>query len=338
LTPQEQATLSRARTIKPEAQDAYLKGLDYLNQGINAIPEEETKALCEKSFSYFQQAISIEPDYAEAYAALATSYHWLASCDLPEYYPKSKDAALKSISLDETNPAAHGALAFVLWSYDWDAAGSEKEYKRAIELDHNTGYRHGYALLLHSLGRYEEAIREMKLAEAIDPLELLIKLQMGHIYASSHQHDRAIERFTSLIDLHPTYFPAREGLAEVYSDKGMHEQALAEMHRYVELSKVNPTTNINLAWFYAKAGRGNEALRIVEAFNKLPRSGLGSSMFEVAKVYAALGDKEQAFTWLEKAFAARGDSLQLLTVDAYWGNMRSDARFQDLMRRRGLTP
>ncbi len=259
----------------------------------------------------------------------------MTTSDLPEYYPKCKEAALTAIRLDEKNSLAHGLLAFVLWSYERDTAGSEKEFKRAIELDPN-GSHNLYALFLAGLGRSDEAIREIRQAEANDPLNVAFKSAVGNIYFNARQYDRAMEQFKTVIESHPDFSPARLGLARVYAFKGRHEEAIAETQKFVALSKGDPASDLDLAWAYAMARRRSEATKILNAFKKLPTSGSARRMVKVATVYAALGDKEQAFVWLEKAFALHAGGLQYLKTDPFWDDMRPDPRFQDLMRRVGL--
>lgn len=201
LTPQDQARLASSRSINPLAHEAYLKGLYYLNQGINTSHGEEVEELHKKSFDYFEQAIKFDPAYAPAYAEMARSYHWLASSGFPQFYPKAKEAALKALAIDDSLAEAHGALAYTIWNHDWDWVGAEREFKRAIELNPNLGNagRHGYALFLSATGRHDEAIREIKLAQDLDPLTLPLKINMGWIYYTARDYDQAVAQFQGML-------------------------------------------------------------------------------------------------------------------------------------------
>ena len=334
LTPQEQAGLTSKSAIKPEANDALFRGHYYFYQAINnATSSDEIKALHEKSFDYYQQAIAIEPNYAEAYAALATSYHWLASAGInsDEYFPKSIAAANKAIQIDETNARAHTALAYCAWNYNWDAVTAEKEYKRAIELDSNRGHG-GYALLLSSLGHHDEAIREMKLAKSADPLNLYLKYLVAIIYVNARQYDKAIEQCRYVITLNPTQPDFQIGLVLSLTYKGRYQEALAETQKFLEMTKTPPASSLRLAWVYAMAGQREEAIKILNEHRKQPEEK--QELVLIAEIYAALGDKDQAIFWLEKSIPLRQPRLQWLKVDPAFDKIRDDPRFQDLLRRR----
>ena len=340
LTLQEQASLSQAHSINSQAQDAYLRGLEYFNQAANS--RTERKKWFEKSAASYQQAITIEPGYARAYAALADAFALLGFVTGSlEYYPKAKEAALTAIRLDESDAGAHAALAGVLWTHDWNATGAEKEYQRAMELGPNTS-RGGialwdYAFFLASLGRHEEAIREIRMAEERDPLNLALKTNVGNIYFNARQYDRALEKFKSLGELHPDFFAGGFALARIYAYQGRHEEAIAEMEKVTVRGQGNATNNLDLAWVYAMAGRRSEATKILDELKKQPlQSTPNGTNLKVAQVYAALSDQEQAFIWLAKSFTARERGLRWLKTDPYWDEMRPDARFQEMLRRRGF--
>ncbi len=335
LPPQEQAGLTSKSAIKPEANDALFRGRYYFYQAINnAISSDEIKVLHEKSFDYFQQAIAIEPNYAEAYAALASSYHWLASADInpDEYFSKSIEAANKAIQIDETNALAHNALADCAF-FNWDDVTAEKEYKRAIELDSNQGHG-GYAFLLSSLGHHDEAIREMKLAESADPLNLYLKHLVAVIYANARQYDKAIEQCRYAITLNPTQPDFQGGLVVSLTHKGMYQEALAETQKFLEMTKTPPESSLRLAWVYAMAGRREEAIKILNEHRKQPEEK--QQLVTIAEIYAALGDKDQAIFWLEKSIPLRKLGLRWLKVDPAFDKIRDDPRFDELLGRVGL--
>lgn len=339
LTPQERAGLARERPINPEAQDAYLRGLYYFNRAINASREEEIKELFFKSFDAYEQAIKIEPNYAQAFAKLAQSYHWLASAGYPEFYPKAKEAALTAVRLDDQNVVAHAALGWIYWAFDWDFTGAEREFKRAIELDPSSYHANGK--FLSSIGHHEEAIKAYKLAQELDPLNLPLKEAMAIVYYNARQFDLAAEQARRIVELAPDNPSGHFQLSQDYVYQNMFQEALAEGKKAIELSGGNSQTDPYLAWIYAKAGQRDEAIKILEAYNKLPERDKKSPKSDTAnamplvQAYVALGDKDQAFFWLEKEYQARSISLFLKVAPEY-DDLHDDPRFQDLLRRIGF--
>lgn len=334
LSAEERANLSRQTSVKPEAQDALFQGRYYFYQAVNTTSER--KVLFDKSIEHLRRAISIEPNYAEAYAALATSYHWSVPIyPGSEVYPKSIEAAQRAIQIDETNALAHHALAYCAWNYNWDAVTAEKEYKRAIELDSNQGHG-GYALLLSALANHDEAIREIKLAESADPLNLYLKNLVAVIYVNARQYDKAIEQCRYVNTLNPNQPDIQIGLVSSLTYKGMYQEALAETQRFLAMTKTPPESSLRLAWVYAMAGRREEAIKILNESRKQPEEK--QNLVFMARIYAALGDKDQAIFWLEKSIPLRNPGLRWLKVPPEFDKIRDDPRFQDLLRRVGLMP
>jgi len=333
LTPQEQARLMSARQVNPEAHEAYLKGVFYRNAGTEALHEE----LLRKSFGYFQQAIGIDSTYALAYAGLAAAYNWLASWDVnsTEFFPKAKVAALKALQLDDKLAQAHGALAFTLHQFDFDWAGAEREYKRAIELDPNTGYHHAYALFLSYTCRHDEAITEVKLAEELNPLEVLLKGNAGVIYIRARQYERAIEKLRSTLDFNPNLSYFRGFLGSAYMYKAMHKEAFVEFQKVMDLSRGHLRTKALIAWAYAMSGRRDEAIKIL---NELKKQSKRQSLPPVgmATIYTALSENDQAFEWLQKAYEERSDDFSGIKCDPRFGRLHSDPRFTALLKKVGL--
>ncbi len=334
LTPQEDASLSRKRSVNPEAEEAYLRGLFAFNQGVDATTPAEKRVLHEKSFDHLQKAIKLDPNYAQAYATLALSYHWLASSTgFSEFYPKSKAAALTAIGIDDSNVDAHGALAFVAWNYEWDAALAEKEFKRVNALSRNVGFGgHGYALFLSNIGRHDEAIEQIRGAEAIDPLSRPLKANMVAIFMYARKFDHALEQIKRLLELNPNWWHVRDQLVGTYAFKGMYEEAIDEKLKTIELRKGN--VDLLLAEINARAGRRIEATKILREVKKSPE--VESRATNVASVHAVLGDKEEAFVWLEKAFAMRLQGLRTLKTAPGFDSLRSEPRFQEMLRRAGF--
>ncbi|HKZ02608.1 MAG TPA: winged helix-turn-helix domain-containing protein [Pyrinomonadaceae bacterium] len=332
LTPQEQERLTSPHPINPAAHDAYLKGLYYLNQAIDEPHTEEFERLSKRSFEYFEQAIKFDPDYALAYSALAVSYHFMASEGFP-LYPKAKEAALKALALDDSLAGAHAALAFIIWRLEWDFEGAEREFKKAEELAPNLD-NWGYAQFLSTLGRHDEAIRRFRLALDIDPLTLLLKINVGYSYFLARQYDQAIAQFRTVLELDPKQFDAQSALGTTYVLKGMHEEGIAECQRALELSG-ETAERANLAWAYAMAGKRSQAIKLLDDL-KDPSKQESVSHVMLATIYSALGEKDLGMAYLEKAHAKRQDELLWLKVSPELDGLRSDPRFTDLLRRIGF--
>jgi eukaryotic-like serine/threonine-protein kinase len=331
VSPQEQKRLASGRPVQRNALEAYLRGRDYFNQGIYGAAERE---LLEKSIGYYEQAINIDPGYAPAYAGLARSYHWLATGDrAPELFPKAKEAALKALQLDETLAEAHGALALTIMYLDWDLAGAEREYKRAIEL--NPSYseaHHGYALYLILVGRLDEAIREIEQAETLDPLVKQLKVNKAWIYTRARQYGRAIEQLQSLGSSQDPW--PHQLLGSDYIYRREYERGLAEMQKAVELSAGSPDSKASLAWAYATANRKGEAIKLLNELKDPAQPGTVQPI-SIALIYTALGDKEQAFVWLEKGYQAHTEFFLDNINSPDFESLHSDPRFQNIMQRIG---
>ena len=336
----EQADATKQMTIKPEAQNALFRGRYYFYKAINAGSVEERIDSHKKGIDYYEQAISLEPNFAEAYAALATSYYWLARdwINPNENFPKSIEAANRAIQIDENNALAHNALAYCAWNYRWDAATAEREHKRVFELDSGATKiasdqgHHGYAVFLSQIGRYDEAIEEIKLAEKNDPLNIPLKNDIGYIYIKARQYDIALEQFQRILETEPNFHSL--GISYCLALKGMYKEALAERKKILEVTKTPLENSPELAWSYAFAGERGKAVKILEAYRKLPEDQ--QSFWNIANIYAALGDKDQVLFWLEKSIQRHEIGLRNLKTRPEFDIVRDDPRFQDLLRRAGF--
>src|SRR5437667_5888690 len=227
MTRQVQVRSGASHPVNPKAYEAYLRGLAYSKQ-----PCDECEGI---SLEYFNRAIQIDPKWAPAYAQLARSYHYMASGGKPEFFPKSKAAALKALELDEGLSEPHMSMGFILHNYDWDWSGSEREYKRALELNPNySEAHHGYALLLMAAGRNKEAVAEIRRAEELDPLFLTVRLNVGLVYSCGGEHDEAIEQLQSIAEQEPRYDQAPFALGMAYLRKGMFPEAVSNLQRAVD--------------------------------------------------------------------------------------------------------
>jgi len=331
LNPQEQAALKNVKAVKPDAYESYLKGRYFWNK--------RTAESLKVALAYFNQAIDEDPNYAQAYSGLADTYALLgdwqyAVMTAKEALPNAKAAATKALQLDPALGEAHNSLAFVLDGFDWDLQSGGKEFQRAIEL--NPGYataHHWYAWHLCLLGRYQEALAEMKRTESLDPLSLVINADLAELLALAHYYDESIEQSRKTIEMDPSFALARNHLGQAYIQKHMYAEAIAELQKAVQISNGSPTCTANLARADAAAGYKADAEKLLDNLKK--RSSPGHSLgTEIAIVYASLGKQDQAITWLEKGYEERFNPGVLLRPG--FDPLRSDARFQDLLRRIGL--
>jgi tetratricopeptide (TPR) repeat protein len=331
LTPHEQGVLKSARVVDPQAYEDYLKGRYFWNK--------RTADGLKKAVEYFNQAIEKDPNYAPAYSGLADTYallgDWQYAVMTPkEALPKAKAAAIKALELDSTLSEAHTSLAFCLDGFDWDFESAEREFRRAIEL--NPGYataHHWYAWHLSLLGRYSEAITEMRKAENLDPLSLIINADLAELFLIARSYDQSIEQSRRTIEMDPGFGLAHNQLAQAYLQKHMVNEAIVELQKAIQLSDGSPICATNLARAYAASGRRDEAVQLMNDLKKRSNPGY-SHASEIAMIYAALGDKEQAMSWLEKGYEERFNPGVLLRPG--FDPLRSDPRFQDLLRRIGL--
>jgi TolB-like protein/Flp pilus assembly protein TadD len=334
LTPQEQARLTSARPLNPEAHELYLKGRYYWNK--------RTAEALTKSFEYFQRTIEKDPSYGLAYAGLADAYLMLGAGEYAvlrpkEAFPKAEAAARRALELDSTLAEPHATLAYAKDVFHWDRQGAEREYKQAIEL--NPSYaegHHWYGSYLAATGRYTEAIAEARKAESLDPLSLVISADVGmEALAPAGRYDEAMQQCRKTLELDPRFAIAHACLARAYEYKTMYKEAIAEIQEAINLSGGSVIWEATLGHLYARAGRRDDAIKILnELKSRSKREFVPSQAF--IWIYAALGDKDQAFAWLEKAHEERSDVMTVLEEERAFDPLRSDPRFQDLLRRIGL--
>src|SRR6476646_4725140 len=331
VNPQEQAALRNVTVVNPVAYESYLKGRFFWNK---RTPDGLRSAL-----AYFNQAIEENATYAQAYSGLADTYallgDWQYAVMTPkEALPKAKAAAIKALELDGGLGEAHNSLAFVLDGFDWNLEAGGKEFQRAIELSPSYATaHHWYAWHLSLLGRYDEAIGEMRRAEDLDPLSLIINADLAELLVLARSYDEAIRQSRKTIEMDPNFALAHNQLAQAYLQKHMYDEAIAELQKAVQLSGRSPTCVANLARAFAASGKRSEALKLLSELKT--RSGPGhSNTSEIAMVYASLGDKDQAMNWLEKGYEDRFNPGVLLRPG--FDPLRSDSRFQNLVHRIGL--
>lgn len=327
LTPQEQARLTRTESVDPETYALYLKGRYFWNQR----GEDSLR----KSINYFQQAIQRSPNYALAYAGLAEAY--VVSFHVPpqEQYSAAKAAARRALELDDGLAEAHNALAASLFWYDWDWAGAEKEFQRALALNPNYAMAHQwYGQLQHAIGRKDWA-DEVKRAGELDPLSVLV---MGSgWYLERGQYDLALELTRKKLELYPNAPSLYAALGGVYARKKMYQEAAASLEKSVALSGGEPRFLSALGYTYAISGKRNEALKILQQLSAHSKRRYVSP-FDIATVYAGLNEKDSAFSWLDKALTEHSYALVYLKTPTSFemDNLRLDPRYAELERRIGL--
>jgi TolB-like protein/Tfp pilus assembly protein PilF len=331
LTGGEQIRLAGPRPpVNLEAYEAYLQGRYYLNK--------RTEEGLKKSVEYFQQAIRFDPNYAMAYAGLADSYS-LSGSSVAAYMPpqeaaaKARAAALKALELDAGLGEAHAALGLTKagYGYDWDPAGAGKEFQRAIELSpsYATAYQ-WYSRFLLGMGRNAEALAMLKRAQQLDPVSPNICKNVGDYLAGLGRYDEAIEQFHKAIELDPSHYNTYIALGNTYMAMKKFPEAIAEFEKAVELSGGKVIPLANLANVYARSGRRAEAKKILSEL-KPNREGYYPS-YLIAHICAALGHKEEALKWLQKAYEERAPLMAGLNRDTDFVPLRSDSRFKDLVR------
>ena len=249
---------------------------------------------------------------------------------------KARDAAEKAMVLDVTLAEPHVALALIKEQYDWDWIGAEREFQQALKLNPNYATAHQwYGEFLVFMGRTEESIKALRRAKELDPLSPIINTQVGYPYYCARQYDAAIVEFKNALELEPNFAPALNYLARSYQAKGMDDEAMSTFHKAVEHSGGSPVMKARLGWAYAKIGKTVEARRILSELEAEAKTRYVAACL-IASLHVALGDKEQAFAWLDKAFQERDVLLLTLNIESHLDPLRSDRRFQDLVRRVGL--
>jgi len=323
LTPYERGLLATTRPVDPEVYAAYLRGRYFWN-----------RTDLEKALESFQEATKKDPSYAPAHAGVALCYNLLALSRPPkEVFPIARTAALKALELDETNDDAHTALAWNKTLFEWDWAGGERELQRALELNPKSVWAHRiYGGTLTMTGRSHEGIAEARQAQELDPLSLLMNGQLGFNYWLAHRYDEAIAQYKRTLELDRNAAPARLQLFWCYTTKGMYPEALAEYEKLPEPRDDQP----HLAYFYAASGRKQEALKLVKELTRLSEREYVDP-FNLAIAYARL-DKNRAFEWLEKAYEGRSPWMAFMNVQPFLDPLRSDPRFQDLLRGMNFPP
>ncbi|MDQ3743851.1 MAG: tetratricopeptide repeat protein [Acidobacteriota bacterium] len=331
LTGEQRQQLAKHYTEDTAAFQSYIKGRYYWNK--------RTADDIRKAVSYFEDAIIEDPSYALAYAGLADAYSTLGVLDdlaPQETMPKARSAALKALELDDDLAEAHASLGYVKHRYEWDWAGAEREFRRAIELKPGYATAHQwYGWYLICLGKSDEALAEFRSAQSLDPLSLYTNLTMGAPYFYSRQYEKAAEQYRKVIEMNPDFWLAHLWLARTYEQEGRYEDALDELQKVSKNTGANAAEVSDRGCVYALAGKTAEARAALAELQQMSRRRYVAPC-GAAVVYAGLGQKDEAFEWLAKALKVRDNTLVLIEVDPRLDALRSDARFAQLVKGAGL--
>ncbi|MEP6818734.1 MAG: protein kinase [bacterium] len=332
LTGEEQQLIARRYTENTGAYELYLKGHYFYSKG--------TEEGYNTSTAYYKQAIALDPNYALAYVGLANSYAALGSVlgfrSPQEALPQSKTYATKALEIDPRLAEAHYALAHYQLDYEWNWAEAEKEFKRAIELNPNYALaHHSYGTYFQTMGRLEQAMEERKLAEKLDPLSPFAIANVGYPYYYAGQYDEAVSHYRKALELDPNFSWGHLWIGQAYVQKGMYKEAIDEINQAIRLSNGDIRATATLGHAYAVAGKRDEALKVLAELQRASEQRYVSPYF-IALVHLGLGEDDQAFAWLQKAYEERQSYLILMKVEPVFDKVRSDPRFKDLVGRIGI--
>jgi tetratricopeptide (TPR) repeat protein len=332
LTGDQQKKLAKRQTENPEAFDLYLKGRYFWNQ--RSLEGMKKGAEC------FIQAIRKDANYALAYAGMADCYLMLSVYSLPprEFVPKARMAISKALALDDQLAEAHASFGSLLFWYDWEFDRAEAEYKRAIELNPNHSDTHQWCAYLYaSQERFDEALKKLRHAQALDPLSVPITTNTGEILYRAGRYEEAIAQAEKALEMDPTFAKALYWRSMVWLVIGKYQEAI----EFAKMAMANPEARtlatLLLALALGRAGQTEAARRILI---EIEEHAVNSYVppFYLAMIAANLGDKDAAFAWLEKAYQERSGWMPWLKLEPLLESLRTDARFSDLLRKIGLQP
>jgi len=332
--PAKRASAVGASTANPEAHGAFLRGRYCWSKG--------TAEGVKNAIGYFEEATFRDSAYAVAYAGLAVALdladHFRVSPGR-QAFPRAKAAAMRALELDDSLPEAHNALAFATHSYDWDWAGAEQAYQRAMALNPNfSTARHWHGFYLGILGRLDEALAEMRRAQELDPLSIIIRTHLGLMLYCGRRYDEAIEQLKQTLEMEPYFAAAHYVLALAYEQKGMYEETIEHLQTGLRVSPGSPDKLGALGHAYAVFKKKEDARKALKELDRLAERRFVSA-YDYAMVCAGLREVDQAFKWLERAHEERSSSLLMsLKAEPRLDWLRPDSRFQNLVRQVGLAP
>jgi TolB-like protein/DNA-binding winged helix-turn-helix (wHTH) protein/Tfp pilus assembly protein PilF len=331
MTPEEQAWMRKSRTTNPEANLLYLKGRYFWNK--------RTREGVREGEKYFQQAITKDGDFAQAYVGLAGVYVFEGGWGMEPatvVVPRAEAAAQKAIALDSENAAAHATLGLIAMNYEWDWGKAEREYKLALRLNPNDSVaHHWYAEYLGAQGRLDEGLAEMGRAQQLDPLSLMIATDEGKLLYFCRRYDQAIEQLRKTLEMDPGFVQASYWLVRAYSKNGMRREAGVALEAIRQMEGDNADYWLNVSMAKAMAGRREEATDAAAKVKLNAANPPDPAMILALQI--ARGDKNEAFTWMEKCYATHSTAMTSLKVNPDYDNLRSDPRFTTYLERVGLS-
>lgn len=329
LTTDERELLNRHHTENPEAYQLYLKG--------RILRHQWTEESVKQALECFDRAISLDPNFALAYAGKADVYSVNSSVLLSpaEAMPKARAAAQKALALDDHLAEAHFSAARIKQWADWDWPGAEREFKRALELKPNdVDILGGYKEFLIRQKRFDEALIEGKREQELDPLSFAVSYRLGSLYYSARRFEQALVQSRELVALYPNFAAAHSILAAVLTQRGIYQEAIAELEKAIDLQRTDGNIS-QLGYTHAVAGQRKRALELVKELEDISTRRYVSPV-AIARIHVGLGDRDRAFEWLQKGYEDRSDHLLWLGVDPTFDSIRSDSRFVDLLACVGL--
>ena len=325
------ARLTKSYTTNSEAYEAYLKGRYFWNK---RTADSLTRAL-----GYFQDAVRHDPNYSLAYVGLADTYTLLSFFTLAkpdEAFPKAQAAAEKALAIDNTLADAYSALGQVKSFYQWDWAGADEQFQKGIALNPNQPLLHHWrSLNLLAMGRLDDARAEMQRALQLDPLQLIINVNLGRIDYYQGRYDEAIKQYQRALVLDENFVRTHLRLGLAYVQQGRFQEALAEYQRAREIGGDTPQINAHIAHVLAVSGKKTEALAAIAKLQELSRRQYVPP-YDIALAYVGLGEKDKAFESLEAAFTDHSTEMIYFKVDPMLAPLRSDPRYENLLRRMRL--
>ena len=330
LSGADQQKLAKTYTTDSEAYQLYLKGKFFWNK--------RTGAALKQAVEFYDQSIEKDPTYALAYSGLAETYVLFSSYDVApaaDSMPAAKAAALRALEIDEQLAEAHTALGFYLSNYEWDRAGSEKEYRRAIELKPNYATaHHWFGADLANVKRFDEALVELRRAEELDPLSRIIGTNLGDVLVHARRYDEAIAQYKRVLSRDPNFAYAHRALGWAFGAKGMYDEAIAETRTAMKLREGSSAKGYLGLWL-AKSGQRDEALTLLKEIKQQSAHTYVQS-YTFALIYIGLGNKEEALTHLEKHLLSHAETANTYATAPELDELRSEPRFKEMLKRMNL--
>ena len=324
LTGEETRRFTKRSTERPDAYEAFMKGRYFWNK--------RTPDALKKGLGYFQQAINLDPGFAEAYVGVADSYAALglyAVIPPRQAFSAAKDAGKRALQMDDTLAPAHATLGLIEFYYDWNVSAAGNEFRRALAENPHYAMAHSwYAESLAATGNYADALEEAQRALQDDPLSLIVGSNAGWTFALAGQYEHSVETLKKAIEIDPNFPRTHFRLGEVYEQRGEYAMAIHELEQAVRLSGGDPYYEGSLGHAYGVSGNAAKAKDVLQ--NLQARAGQYVPPYAIGLIYTGLGEKDQAFHWLQKAVEERSTSMVFLRMDPELSTLRGDARFAPL--------